>query len=168
MKTLATIGIMALAGLALAAVQAPKNLYRYVCSDGSQGLSCTDYDTLNGVDAGTDEATRSVTVPVGGYSRLVQHIYLADANTDCSTMVVTCHSSGDAGTTWAQLTTEGISSGVVTLSEAHHTIARDAVTTDATIIYDVRGMIDVKCTYSTTGTCSGDTLTAQWILSAGQ
>jgi hypothetical protein len=134
-----------------------------VCSDGSISSTCTDYNTLS-IDAATDEANRTVTVNVRGYNRLVQVVELGDANTDCTSITVACYTSNDSGVKWAPYVSRNIAAGVSTDYAMSDLAVRDADATLRTLIYDIWGFQRFKCIYTANGTCSSDTIVAQWSL----
>jgi hypothetical protein len=139
-----------------------------VCAGASKSSStgsCTNYDTIDG---GTDAASRTATVKVDGFNRLVANVWLTDANTDCDSLEATCSVSVDGGTTWASVTSRSISSGASTVSALQDTVARTAAVAGVTLVYDIWGAEYFKCVYSLTGTCADDEIDAQWSLSAGK
>ena len=121
-----------------------------------------DRDLLSAVSLAAAEASRTITQDVEGSSRAVIYALLADANTDCTSLELTCSGSLDERATWGRVTSRSIVSGTSTVSSYEDTIARTDAILGAILIYDIWGMTDFRCIYSATGTCSSDTVTTQW------
>lgn len=157
MKALAVIGVLAIAAVAMGA-SSKALLVKVKASDGTRNL-------LNAVDASTDAATLTVNEDVEGYSRVISVVSYSDADTDCTSITVTCSGSLD-GTLYGDVTSRAISSGASTVSTFADTFTLSGGTETISLVYDVWGFTKFKCIHSNTGTCASDTFTVQWNLSA--
>jgi hypothetical protein len=131
------------------------------------GATCSSNSckVLSAVALNATAATRTVTLPVAGYSRLTMQIELTRvAATDVQ---VTCTGSINGGGTYALVTSGTTSSGTGTLS-AYHDVFATTTSQNFMTQYDVRGLDKIACVLSGTAAGGTDLVDVYALASVGQ
>lgn len=110
---------------ALASAQTTQTRVKYKTPQGSLKL-------LSAVALNASAGLRTVTVPTGGYSRVTWHVDLT--RVAATTLTMTCKASLNNGTTFADVTSMDVASGVGTLTPFTWSLA---VSANASAIIDM-------------------------------
>jgi hypothetical protein len=131
------------------------------------GATCASNSckVLSAVALNATASTRTVTLPVAGYSRLTLQVELTRvAATDVQ---VTCTGSINGGGTYAQETSVTISAGTGTLA-AYHDVFATTTSQNFLTKYDVRGIDKIACVLSGTSAGATDLIDVYALASVGQ